>query len=127
MAKDKQYIHKEVKSRLSSRNACYRSLQKLLTSCVVSKELKTKMYTKLRNFVSRPKRGMWIERVREQSIKGMLGCKRNKVTRKWRKLHNEELHNFYPSQNITSVQMGGGHVEQKREIRNSYKILVKNS
>jgi len=33
----------------------------------------------------------------------IFGLKRDKVTRKWRKLHNEELNNLYVSPNIVRV------------------------
>jgi hypothetical protein len=33
-------------------------------------------------------------------LRRIFGPKRNEVTGDWRKLHNEELHNFYSSPNI---------------------------
>jgi hypothetical protein len=33
-------------------------------------------------------------------LRRMFGPKRDEVTGEWRKLHNEELHNFYSSPNI---------------------------
>jgi hypothetical protein len=39
-------IHDEIKSRLNSGNACYHSVQNLLSSCLVSKNLRLK-YIKL--------------------------------------------------------------------------------
>jgi hypothetical protein len=39
-------IHDEIKSRLNSGNACYYSVQNLLSSCIISKNLKIK-HTKL--------------------------------------------------------------------------------
>ena len=38
-------IQKEIKSRLKSGNACYHSVQNLLSSSVLSKNLKIKIYT----------------------------------------------------------------------------------
>jgi hypothetical protein len=32
-------------------------------------------------------------------LRRIFGSKRNEVTGGWRKLHNEELHNLYPSPN----------------------------
>jgi hypothetical protein len=51
------------------------------------------------------------------------------VTGVWRKLHNEELHNFYPSTSkirmIKSRRMRwAGHVARMREKRSAYRILV---
>jgi hypothetical protein len=37
-------IHDEIKSRLNSGNACYYSVQNLLSSCVISKNLNVKIY-----------------------------------------------------------------------------------
>jgi len=50
----------------------------------------------------------------------------------WRRLHNEELHNFYPSPNIIRAIKGirmrlVGHVARIGEMRNSYSILVRKS
>jgi hypothetical protein len=50
------------------------------------------------------------------------------VTGGWRKLHNEELHDFYSSPNIRMIRSRGmrwaGHVARMGEMRNAYKILV---
>jgi hypothetical protein len=51
------------------------------------------------------------------------------VTGDWRKLHNEELQNLYPSPNIIRMMKSrrirwAGHVARMRETRNAYKILV---
>jgi hypothetical protein len=37
-------IHDEIKSRLNSGNACYHSVQNLLSSSLISKNLKIKLY-----------------------------------------------------------------------------------
>jgi hypothetical protein len=54
----------------------------------------------------------------------IFGPKRDEVTGKWRKLHNEELHNLYPSPNIirqsNSKRMRwAGHVARIGEERKS--------
>jgi hypothetical protein len=36
-------------------------------------------------------------------LRGIFGPKRVKITGVWRKLHNEELHDLYPSSNIVRV------------------------
>jgi hypothetical protein len=58
-----------------------------------------------------------------------FGPKRDEVTGVWRKLHNEELHNLYSSQNIIrmikSRRVGwAGHVARMGAERNAYRILV---
>jgi hypothetical protein len=55
--------------------------------------------------------------------------RRNEVTRDWRKLHNEELHNLYSSPNIIRIiksrrMRWAGHVARMGEPRNAYRILV---
>jgi hypothetical protein len=37
-------IHEEIKSRLNSGNACYHSVQSLLLSCLLSRNVKVKIY-----------------------------------------------------------------------------------
>jgi hypothetical protein len=41
---NKNNIHDEIKSRLNSGNDCYYSVQNLLSSCLISKNLKIKVY-----------------------------------------------------------------------------------
>jgi hypothetical protein len=38
--------------------------------------------------------------VENRALRRIFGPKRDEVTGGWRKLHNEKLHNLYPSQNI---------------------------
>jgi hypothetical protein len=42
--KEKNCVHKEIKSRLISGNACYDSVQSLLSSCQLSRNVKVKIY-----------------------------------------------------------------------------------
>jgi hypothetical protein len=51
------------------------------------------------------------------------------VTGGWRKLHNEELHNFYSSPGIIRIiksrkMRWAGHVARMGEKRNVYRLLV---
>jgi hypothetical protein len=53
------------------------------------------------------------------------------VTGEWRKLHSEELHNFYSSPNIirhikSRLMRWAGHVACMGEDRKLYKVLVEN-
>jgi hypothetical protein len=56
--------------------------------------------------------------------------KRDKVTREWRKLHNEELRNLYSSPSIIRIiksrrrRWGGSCGTKGGEKRNSYRLLV---
>jgi hypothetical protein len=62
-------------------------------------------------------------------LRGVFGPKREEVAGGWRRLHNEELHNLYVSQNIIKViksrrMRWAGHVACMGEMRNTYNILV---
>jgi hypothetical protein len=59
----------------------------------------------------------------------IFGSKREEVTGKWRKLHNEELNNLYSSPNIVWVTKSrrmrwAGHVARIGEGRGVYRVLV---
>jgi hypothetical protein len=61
-------------------------------------------------------------------LRRIFGPKRDGVTRGWRKLHNEELHNLYSLPSIIRIiksrWMWAGHVAQMEEKRNVYRLLV---
>jgi hypothetical protein len=62
-------------------------------------------------------------------LRRIFGPKRDEVTRGWRKLHNEELHNLYSSPSIIRMikprrMRWAGLVARMREKRNTYRILV---
>jgi hypothetical protein len=59
-------------------------------------------------------------------LRRIFGPKRDDVTGEWRKLHNEELHNFYSSPDIIRQVMSrrmrwAGHVARMGEERKVYK------
>jgi hypothetical protein len=62
-------------------------------------------------------------------VRRMFGPKRDGVIGYWRKLHSEELHNWYPSPSIFRViksrrMRWGGDVARMGDKRNAYRILV---
>jgi hypothetical protein len=62
-------------------------------------------------------------------LRRIFGPKRDEVTREWRKLHSEELHNLYSSpdiiRQIKSRQVRwAGHVACMREERKLYKVFL---
>jgi hypothetical protein len=62
-------------------------------------------------------------------LRRIFGPKRDGLTRGWKKLHNEELHNLYSSPNIIRIIKSrrtrwAGHVARMREKRNVYRLLV---
>jgi hypothetical protein len=62
-------------------------------------------------------------------LKRIFGPKRDEETGGWRKLHNEELCNFYSSQSMIRMTKSrrmrwAEHVARMGEQRNAYRILV---
>jgi hypothetical protein len=62
-------------------------------------------------------------------LRRIFGSKKNEVTESWRKLHDEELHNLYSSQNIVKVvrlrrMTWVGYVVPMGETRSAFRILV---
>jgi hypothetical protein len=64
-------------------------------------------------------------------LRRIFGPRRNEVTGKWRKLHNEDLNDFYSSPNIVRViksrrMRWAGHVARMGEERGACRVLVGN-
>jgi hypothetical protein len=62
-------------------------------------------------------------------LRRIFGPKRDEVTREWRKMHNEVLYDLYSSPSIIRVMKSrrmrwAGHVAQKGEKKNAYRLLV---
>jgi hypothetical protein len=105
-------IKEEIKSRLKSGNACYRSVQDILSSNFLSKNLKIKIIKTIILPVVLYGCETWPLILRQKSkpmvfenrvLRRIFGPKRNGVTGQWRKLHNEELNDLYSSPNIIIV------------------------
>jgi hypothetical protein len=135
---DQNCIHEEIKSRLNSGNACYRAVQNLLSSCLLSRNVKIKIYKTIIlpvvlygcETLSLTLREEHRLRVFENRVlRRIFGLKRDEVIGGWRKLHNEELHGLYSSPSIVRVTKSRrmrwvGHVAHMGEMRNVYSILV---
>jgi hypothetical protein len=89
-------IHDEIKSRLNSGNACYHSVQNLLSSHLISKNLKIKIYRTVILPVVLYGCETWSLTLREEytlrvfknrMLRRIFGPKRDE-DRSWRKLHN---------------------------------------
>jgi len=131
-------IREGIKSRLRSGNACYHSVQNRLSSRLLSRKLKIKIY--------RPKIlpvvlygcEAWSLKLREERkmrvfenmvLRRIFGPRRDEVTGEWRRLHNKELSNLYSSPNIVRViksrrMRWAGHVARMGEERGAYRVLV---
>jgi hypothetical protein len=96
-------IQEEIKRRLNSGNACYHSVQNLLTSLLLSRNLKIRIYKNMILPVVLYGCETWSLALGEEHRLGVFenrvlsrifGPKRDEVTEEWRKLHNEELHDL---------------------------------
>jgi hypothetical protein len=114
-------IQEEIKSRVKLGNACYWSVQNLLSSSFLSRGLKYKIYRTIIlpvflfecepwSLTLRDERGLRV--FENRVLRRVFGPKRDVVTGEWRKLHNEELRNLYALPSIVRVvkiesEMGG--------------------
>jgi hypothetical protein len=104
-------IHDEIKSRLNSGNACYYSVQNLLSSRLITKNLKIKIYKTVILPVVLYGCETWCLTLREEHrlrvfenrvLRRIFGPKREQDG-SWRKLHNDEFHGRYSSPNMVRV------------------------
>jgi hypothetical protein len=102
---------------MKSGNACYPSAQNLLSTNLLSKNVKTIIFPILLNGFE-----TWSLTLREKSrvrvlenrvLRRIFGPKRDEVTQEYRRLHKEELYALYSSPNVTRVikktEMGRTH------------------
>jgi hypothetical protein len=104
--------------RLNSGNASYHSVQNLLSSHLLSKNIKVRIYKTIIFPVVLYGCKTWSLTLREEHslrvfenrvLRRIFGPRRNEVTGDWRKLHNEELHNLNSSPNrIRMPSQGDG-------------------
>ena len=113
-------------------------VQNLLSSSLLSQNIKIKIYRTINLPVVLYGCETWSLTLKEECrlrvfenrvLSGIFGPKGNEVTRKWRKLHNEELNDLYSSPNIVRVIKSrrlrwAGHVACMEEGRGAHKVLV---
>jgi hypothetical protein len=111
-ATNQNLIQEEIKRSLNSCNACYHSVQKLLCSRLLSKNLKVRAYKTTILPVVMYVCETWSLILRElfesRVLRRIFGPKSDEVTENWRKLHNEELHNLYSSSNKIRIKSQEG-------------------
>jgi hypothetical protein len=96
-------IHEEIKRRLNSGNASYHSVQNLLSSRLLLKNVKVRIHKTVILPVVLYGCETWSLTLREElklrvfedRVLRIFGLKGDGVMGGWRKLHNEELHNLY--------------------------------
>ena len=120
------YIREEINRRINMGNACYYSLEKILSSYLLSKKLKVKTYKTIIPSVELYGCETWsltlIEehrlRVFENKVlRKIFGAKKDEITGECRKLHNAELHTLYSSPII--IRRCAGHVARMEQSRNA--------
>jgi hypothetical protein len=133
---DQNSMQEEIKSRLNTRNACYHSVQSLLSSRLLSRNVKVKIYNTIILPVVLYGCETWSLILRERHrlnvfenrvLRRIFELKRDEMTGEWRKLHNEKLHNLYSSPDIirqinSSRMRWAGHVSRMGEERKLNKV-----
>jgi hypothetical protein len=106
---DQNCRHEEIKSRLNSGKTCYHSVQSLLSSRLLARNLKVKIHKTIILPVVLYGCETWTLTLREEHrlrvfekrvLRRIFGPMREEVTGEWRKLHSGELHNLYSSSDI---------------------------
>jgi hypothetical protein len=105
-------IQEEIRRRLNSGNACYHSVQNLLSSRLLSRNVNIRIYKSIILPVVLYGCENWSLTLREEHrlrvfenrvLGRIFGPKRDEVTGEWRKLHNEELRDLYSSPSIIRI------------------------
>ena len=108
-------------------------VQNLLSSSLLSKNLKIKIYRIIILPLVLYGCETWSLTLRQERrlrmLRGIFGPKRYEVTGEWRKLHNEELNYLYCSPNIVRViksrrKRWAGHVARMGEGRGVYRVMM---
>jgi hypothetical protein len=110
---DQNCIYEEIKSRRNLGNACFHAVQNLLSSHLLSRNVKIKICKTIILPVDLYGCETWSLTLREEYrlrvfenrvLRRIFGPKRDEVKGGgWRKLHNEELHGLYSSPSIVRV------------------------
>jgi hypothetical protein len=106
---DQNCMHEEIKKRLNSGNACYHLVQSLLSSCLLSRNMKVKLYKTIIPTVVLYWCETWSFTLREEHrltvfqnmvLRRIFVPNSDEVTRERRKLHRGDLHNLYSTPGI---------------------------
>ena len=119
-------------------SACYHSVQNLLSSRLLSRKLKIKIYRTIILPVVLYGCETWSLTLREERklrvfenmvLRRIFGPRSDEVTGQSRRLHNEELNDLYCSPNIVRMiksrrMRWAGHVARMGVERGAYRVLV---
>jgi hypothetical protein len=127
--RNQNLVQEEIKRRLNSSNACYHSVHNLLSSHLLSKNLKIRIYKVIILPVVLYGCETWSLTLRDEHRLRVFGPKRDEVIGEWIKLHNEELHDIYSSPSIIRIIKSrrmrlAGHIARMGEKKNVYRLLV---
>ena len=131
-------VSEEIKRTINTANTCYYSLEKILSSRLLSKKFKVKTYKTIilpvvlygfetLSLTLREKHRLWV--FENKVLRKIFGAKKDEITGDWRKLHNAELHGLYSSPNIFRSLKSrrlrwAGHVARMGQSRNACRVLV---
>jgi len=96
-------MQEEIKSKLKSANVCYHSVQNLLSSSLISKNIKSKIYRTIilpailygcKTWSLTLREEHWLRVFENRVLRRIFGPRRDGVREGWRKLHNEELNDL---------------------------------
>ncbi|PNF21949.1 hypothetical protein B7P43_G01775, partial [Cryptotermes secundus] len=128
----------EIKRRLNSGNACYHSVQSLLSSHLLYGNINIRIYKSIILPVVLYGCETWSLILREEHrlrvlenrlLRRIFGPRGDEVTGGWIKLRNEEFHNFYSSPSKIGMirprmMRWAEHVARMVEKRYAYRVLV---
>jgi hypothetical protein len=131
-------MQEEIKNICKSGNACYHSVQNILSSNKKKKNTNIKIYRTIILPVVLYGCGTWLLTLKEECrlrvyenmmLRRIFGPKRDEVTEEWRKLHNEELNILHFSLNIVRViklrrMKWAVQVARMRERKGVYRVLI---
>jgi hypothetical protein len=136
------YAQEEIKSRLKEGNACYHSVQNLLSSSLLFNiqkyTVKIKIYISIILMIVSYGCETWsltlweegsLKVLENRVLKRVFGPKSDDVTGEWKKVRNEELSDLYSSPNVireikSRRMIWSRHVARMGERRGAYRFLV---
>jgi hypothetical protein len=105
---ESKFYSGRIKIRMMSGNACFHSVQNLLSSSFLPKNIKIKIHRTIilpvvyvcQTWSVTLREERWLRVFDYRVLKRIFGPKKNEITRKCRKLHNVERKGLYSSPNI---------------------------